>query len=69
MISKETRDKNSSEIPSRPTGVFEMTVEPSPQWMKDAGKEIQEKYNLDYVEKVYITGIIARHYRLNNSKI
>lgn len=46
----------------------ELTVEPSPQWMKDAGKEIQEKYNLDYVEKVYITGIIARHYRINNSK-
>lgn len=46
--------------------VYEMTVEPSPQWMKDAGKEIQEKYNLDYVDKIYITGIIARHYRINN---
>ena len=48
--------------------ITEPTVEPSPQWMKDAGKEIQEKYNLDFVDKVYITGIIARHYRLNNSK-
>ena len=48
--------------------ITEMTVDPSPQWMKDAGKEIQEKYNLDYVDKIYITGIIARHYRINNSK-
>lgn len=48
------------------TDVYEITVDPSPQWMKDAGKEIQEKYNLDYVDKVYITGIIAKHYRINN---
>ena len=48
--------------------VYEMTVEPTPQWMKDAGKEIQEKYGLEYVDKVYIAGIIARHYRINNSR-
>lgn len=53
---------------NNPLKITEVTVEPSPQWMKDAGKEIQEKYNLDYIEKVYITGIIARHYRLNNIK-
>ena len=53
---------------NNPLKITEVTVEPSPQWMKDAGKEIQEKYNLDYVEKIYITGIIARYYRLNNSK-
>lgn len=60
-MSKKSQGNNFSEI-------TEMTVEPSPQWMKDAGKEIQEKYNLDYVDKIYITGIIARHYRLNNTK-
>lgn len=44
---------------------LEMTVEPTPEWIKSAGKEIQEKYNLDYVEHIYISGIIARHKRIN----
>ena len=48
--------------------IMEATVDPTPQWIKDAGKAIQEKYNLDYVEKIYIAGIIARHYRLSNNK-
>lgn len=45
------------------TNITELTVDPTPQWIKDAGKEIQEKYNLEYVEKVFISGIIAKHYR------
>lgn len=55
------QENNSSKI-------TEMTVAPSPQWMKDASKEIQERYKLEYVDKVYISGIIAKHYRLNNTK-
>lgn len=46
--------------------ITEMTVSPTPQWIKDAGKEIQEKYNLEYVDRVYISGIIAKHYRQSN---
>ena len=48
--------------------ITEMTVSPAPQWMRDAGKEIQEKYNLEYVDRVYISGIIAKHYRQFNHK-
>ena len=64
---RETTMSIISQEPNFPK-ITEMTVEPSPQWMKDAGKEIQQKYNLDYIDRVYITGVIARHYRINNSK-
>ena len=48
--------------------VFEMTVEPSPQWIKDAGEEIAKRYHLSVLEKVTVRGIISKYYRLQSEK-
>jgi len=45
-----------------------MTVEPSPQWIKDAGEEIAERYHLSVLEKVIVRGVISKHYRLSQSR-
>lgn len=48
--------------------ILEMTVKPTPQWIKDAGQEIAKEYNLRYVEGIFIGGIIAKHYRTGNTQ-
>lgn len=68
QIIKEYGKHNLEPQNQRQSDITEMTVEPSPQWMKDAGKEIQERYKLEYVDKVYISGIIAKHYRQREHK-
>lgn len=43
--------------------IVEMIVEPTPQWIKEAGKEIAQKYSLRSPEHIFVGGIIAKHFR------
>lgn len=49
--------------------IFEMTVEPTPQWIKDAAKEIAKEHKItDFLDIICIGGIISKHYNRNSQK-
>jgi hypothetical protein len=44
-------------------------IKPTPQWLDKLGHDIADKYNLTYVDGIFISGMICKAIRLNHSEL
>lgn len=48
--------------------ITEMNAQPSPQWLKDFQKEIEEEYKIPHTDAIFIAGKVAKMVRKRDKK-